>query len=174
MLADLSADFTPEEVVFAIKSMKGTSSPSPDGLPAIFYQTYWHLISTEVTQYVLHILNHGGDPSSINHTYITLIPKINNPSHPSGYRPISLCSVILKIFTKTIANRIKRILPHVISDHQSAFLSNRLITDNILIAFEAFHKIYKTNNKRKGLVGIKLDMAKPMIELSGAFLIKFF
>jgi len=68
--------------------------------------------------------------------------------------------VILKIITKTIANRVKKVLPFIVSDHQIAFLSNRLIADNILVAFEAIHKIHKTNNSKKGLVGIKLDMAK--------------
>jgi hypothetical protein len=117
MKNDLSTDFTPEEVVAAMKSMKSTSSPGPDGLPALFYQTYWHLIGSEVTHFVLQVFNHGRDPSVINHTFITLIPKINNPTSPSDYRPISLCNVILKIITKTIANRIKKVLPFVITDH---------------------------------------------------------
>ena len=160
MVNDFSAEFTLEEVVAAMKSMRSTSSPGPDGLPVLFYQTYWQFIGNEVIQFALNILNNGVDPSIINHTYITLIPKNNNPFRPSEYRPISLCNVILKIITKTIANRVKKVLPTVISDHQSAFLSNRLITDNILVAFEAFHKINKTNNSKKGLVGIKLDMAK--------------
>lgn len=84
----------------------------------------------------------------------------------------ALYNVILKIVTKAIANRIKNVLPHVISDHQSAFLSNRLITDNILVAFEAFHKIYKTMNTKKGLVGIKLDMAKAYDRIEWSFLNK--
>lgn len=120
----------------------------------------------------LQILNKGSDPTLINYTYIVLIPKINNPTQPSDYRPISLCNVILKIVTKTIANRIKNVLPQVISDHQSAFLPNRLITDNILVAFEVFNKIYKTNNTKKGLVGIKLDMAKVYDRIEWSFLNK--
>lgn len=170
MMADLNMDFTPDEVVTAMKTMKSTSSPGPDGLPALFYQTYWHLIGNDVTKAVLHILNNGGDPSNINHTYITLIPKTNNPTQPSEFRPISLCNVILKIVTKTIANRVKRILPYIISNHQSAFISNRLITDNILVSFEAFHKINKTSNSKKGLVGIKLDMAKAYDRIEWGFL----
>jgi hypothetical protein len=172
MQDELSADFTPGEIVDAMKSMKSTSSPGPNGLPALFYQTYWQLIGTDVIQLALHILNHEGDPSVINKTYITLIAKINNPTTPSDYRPISLCNVILKIITNTISNRIKKVLPTIISDHQSAFMSNRLITDNILVAFEAFHKINNTHNSRKGLVGIKLDMAKAYDRIEWTFLNK--
>lgn len=56
--------------------------------------------------FVLKILNHVGSPTSINHTYICLIPKIPNPIRPSYFRPISLCNVILKIVTKALAKRI--------------------------------------------------------------------
>lgn len=62
--------------------------------------------------------------------------------------------------TKTLANRIKTVLPSIISDHQSAFLPGRLITDNSLIVFETFHYINKSRKKNNGFVGIKLDMAK--------------
>jgi len=152
MKIELSAAFTAEEVVAAMRSMKSNSSPGPDGMPTLFYQTYWHIIGQDVIQFALHILNNEGDPSSVNHTFIALIPKVNNPTHPSNYRPISLCNVILKIVTKSIANRLKKVLPIVITGNQSAFISNRLITDNILVAFEAFHKLYMTRNSKKGMV----------------------
>jgi len=79
---------------------------------------------------------------------------------PFEFRPISLCNVILKIITKTLANRIKQVLPNIINDQQSAFLPGRLITDNSLIVFETFHYINKPRKKNNGFVGIKLDIAK--------------
>ena len=53
------------------------------------------------------------DPSMINKT---LIQKVKNPPHASEFRPISLCNVVFKIITKTIANRLKCILPHIIDE----------------------------------------------------------
>lgn len=96
---------------------------------------------------VLEILNNVKDLSAVNNTFITLVPKCKNPKTPRDFRPISLCNVIMKIITKTIANRIKKILPGVIDEEQNVFVHGRLITDIALIAMEYFHWMKK---KKKG------------------------
>ncbi|PNX95563.1 ribonuclease H, partial [Trifolium pratense] len=169
MYQELDKVFTKEEVFQAIKDMKALAAPGPDGLPAIFYHTHWEIIGKEVTEMVLNVLNNNGDPSQLNNTYICLIPKIPNPALPNDFRPISLCNVTLKIITKTIANRIKTILPEVISPNQSAFIQGRLITDNTLIASEIFHYLAQTKRKT-GYVGIKTDMAKAYDRVEWDFL----
>ncbi|KAK9984685.1 hypothetical protein SO802_034210 [Lithocarpus litseifolius] len=70
-------------------------------------------------------------PVDINATHICLIPKKNNPQKITDYRLISLSNVLSRIVSKVLANRLKKVLPNIISTSQSAFLSDRLITDNI-------------------------------------------
>ena len=84
-------------------------------------------------------LNSSTPPTPINHTFITLIPKINSPKHVHQYRPISLCNMLYKIFSKVLANCLKKILPLIITEHQFSFTKDRLIYDNIMVAFETLH-----------------------------------
>ena len=62
-----------------------------------------------------------------------------------------MCNVVYKIASKAIVNRLKKILPSIISDTQSAFMHGRLITDNILVAFETIYHI--SQNKRGERLG---------------------
>ena len=99
-------------------------------------------------------------PPNFNKTHIVLIPKIKEPKHVFDYRPISLCNVPYKIVSKAIANRLKKFLPSIISDTQSAFMHGRLITANVLVVFETMHHISRKKRDKLGDITIKLDMSK--------------
>ena len=55
------------------------------------------------------------------------------------FRPISRTNVVYKLISKVLANCLRAILPQIITENQSAFLSERLITDNVLVAFKLMH-----------------------------------
>ena len=95
-----------------------------------------------------------------NDTHVVLIPKNKDPKYIFDYRPISLCNVIFKLTSKVIANRLKKVLPSIISDTQNAFVHGKLIIDNILVAFEAMHHISQKKARKKGEMTLKLDMSK--------------
>ena len=112
-------------------------APGPDGTPPLFFQHYWPMVEGDITQSVLSWLNLGILPHPLNHTHITLIPKKKkNPKYVTDDRPIRLCNVLYKLFSKVLVNRLKKFLPLIITEHQFAFAKDRLIMDNILIAFK--------------------------------------
>ena len=108
--------FTEDEMRRAMKQMYPLKAPGPDGMPPLFYQHFWPNIDEVVTKTILDFLNNGLSPPNFNETHIVLIPKIKEPKRVSDYRPISLCNVVFRITSKVIANRLKKILPSIISD----------------------------------------------------------
>ena len=135
--------------------MGPTKSPGPDGMNALFYQKFWHVVGESIVIAVLDFLNNGNMLPNINHTNIVLIPKVKNPKRMSEFRPRSLCNVIYKIISKVLANRLKQILPQIISPSKSAFVPGRLITDNVLVAYETLH-MNSRKKREEGFHGIEV------------------
>ena len=161
--------YSEEEIHAALNSMGPTKSPGPDGFNVCFYQHYWAIVGKDVTALVQSILSGGSLPPKLNHTHVVLIPKVSKPSRITEFRPISLCNVIYKLLTKVISNRLKKLLPEIISPTQNAFIPGRLITDNILIGYEVFHSMYNKHT-RHGSMAIKVDMAKAYDRVEWQFL----
>ena len=167
----LLAPFTGEEVWRALESIGDLKAPGADGFPAIFYKRFWYLIGDRVKEEVLAVLNGGDMPRGWNDTIIVLIPKVGSPVKLKDLRPISLCNVLYKLISKVLANRLKCILPDIISPSQSAFVPGRMITDNVLLAYEMVHFL---NSRRKGgkeLAAVKLDMSKAYDRVEWPFLV---
>ena len=152
--------FTKEDVEATLKQMHPTKAPGPDDMSAIFFQKYWDVIGNDITCMVLNVLNSNMPIADINRTNITLIPKINNPSKMNDFRPLSLTNVVYKLVSIVLANRLKNILPQIIYENQSAFLLERLITDNVLVAFELMHYLEHKKEGKENFMAVKLDMSK--------------
>ena len=125
--AMLAAEYVKAEINEALQQMEPLKALGPDGLPPLFYQKFWTTIGEDVSSAILNCLKSGFIPPSINRTFITLISKVKSPTVVSKFHPITLCNVIYKLASKVIANRLKKVLPHLISESQSAFQSNKVV-----------------------------------------------
>lgn len=100
---------------------------------------------------------------------VCLIPKVKQPQQVTDLRPISLCNVLFRIISKVLANRLKEVLPGLISASQSAFVEGRMLIDNALIAFEVNHYIKRRTQGTNGVAGLKIDVSKAYERLEWEF-----
>lgn len=166
----LTSAYRSEEIKEALDSIGDLKAPGPDGMPAVFYKNFWDLMGEKITSEVQEILNGGQIPQEWNETTIVLIPKVKTFELIKDLRPISVCNVLYKIVSKVLANRLKKILPEVISQSQSAFFPGRLISDNILVAYELTHYMRQKRNGETGYAALKLDMSKAYDRVEWGFL----
>lgn len=100
----------------------------------------------------------------------TLIPKSNDESRIGkfiyffkkrgalkNYRPISMLNTDFKILAKMLANRLKKVLPGIITKNQSYSIIGRKITDKVSNIREKIS--YMTENNKEGYI-ISLDLEK--------------
>lgn len=130
-----------EEVEEAAKSMPNDKAPGPDSFTINFYKACWNTVKTEVWEVVEDSRRSCSILKSLNSTFLALIPKEEEANSPEKFRPIALCNVIYKIISKVIANRLKPILPGLISEEQSGYVEGRQILDNMLLAQEMVHTL---------------------------------
>ena len=121
MNSNLIGNFSKEKVESALKQMAPLKTPGPDDMPLIFFQHYWASIVDDMVEAVLSCLNSRKILLGLNHTFISLIPKMKSLEFISEFCPIALCNILYKLVSKALANRLKKVLPFIISEPQSAF-----------------------------------------------------
>ena len=172
MVRNLVRPYTAEEVQTAIFQMHPSKAPNPDGISPFFFQRFWHIMGHDIMEAILSCLHSGRYLHKMNYTHIVLISKKSNPQNIMEYQPINLGNVVSRLISKVLTNRVKSMLPCVISNSQSAFVPGRLITDNTSVAFEMIHRM---RNRRRGKVGhmaVKLDISKAYDKVEWNFLEK--
>ncbi|XP_074378563.1 uncharacterized protein LOC141720107 [Apium graveolens] len=159
-----------KEVKAALYNMHPDKSPGPDGMSPAFYQKFWCIVGKDVVQLVKDFFNTCRLPDKLADTNIVLVPKKKNLMAMQDLRPISLCNVVYKICSKVLANIMKGVIDNVISDTQSAFISGRLITDNIIISYEVMHYMKRKAQGKSRWMALKLDISKAYDRVEWNFL----
>ncbi|GKB13045.1 hypothetical protein Tco_0846968 [Tanacetum coccineum] len=128
--------------IMAMFGIGDDKAPSPDGFTSVFFKKGWDVVGQEVCNAVRDFFVNGKLLKEINHTFLALIPKTTTPLKVNDYRPISCCNVIYKCISKILTNRIIEGIKEAVSENQSAFVSGRRISDNILITQELMHNYH--------------------------------
>ena len=105
-LDHLGNDFSQEEIDLVIRSLPTNHAPGPDGFNGLFIKKCWPIIQEDFTRLLKDFSSNNVDISSINSSFIALIPKKDNPEKFDDFRPISLLNYSLKCITKILSNRL--------------------------------------------------------------------
>uniref|UniRef100_A0A803Q6P7 Reverse transcriptase domain-containing protein n=1 Tax=Cannabis sativa TaxID=3483 RepID=A0A803Q6P7_CANSA len=135
-----------------------------------FFKKLWPIVGDDVRLLVRSFFASGWFPPSLNETNIVLIPKKKNAELMTDLRPISLCTILYKVISKVLANRLKLVLRDVISESQSTFLPGWLISDNIMVSFEIMHYLKRKRMGMDGYMALKLEMSKAYDKVEWPFI----
>ncbi|KAL4308915.1 hypothetical protein GQ457_01G015960 [Hibiscus cannabinus] len=142
---NLERPFTCEEVWVAISTADGSHAPGSDGFNLDFFKKFWPAVKHNVMDFFEKF--HAGTlvDVSINHSFISLIPKVSTPEKVDDFRPISLVGSLYKILTRVLSRRLAGCLGEVISEHQFAFTAGKQLSDCALIVNEVIDFLSRNN-----------------------------
>ncbi|GJS23933.1 RNA-directed DNA polymerase, eukaryota [Tanacetum coccineum] len=164
---DMERNVSYDEVKRAIWDCGTNKSPGPDGFTFDFIRRYWYVIDKDVVKAVEEFFYSSSFPPGCNASFITLIPKKQDAKLVKDFRPISLIGCIYKIVSKILANRLSMVISDLVSDVQSAFVSNRQILDGPFIINELLS--WSKAKKTKAMI-FKVDFEKAFDSVRWDFL----
>ena len=160
--------FSKREIRDAAFDCGSNKAPGPDGFNFRFVKRFWNLFEDDFYKILEEFYATGTINSGCGSAFITLIPKVKSPVGLKDYRPITLIGMISKVISKILTNRLKKVLGKVISESQSAFLSDRFILDGPLVVNEIMDWLKK--RKKKAFL-LKIDFEKAYDNVNWHFLI---
>lgn len=118
MNEELTVIATEEEVWKVLFIIHPEKALGPDGMTALFFQRLWQVIKSDLVGMLTNFLTTFTFDQRLNMTNICLIPEMERSTKMTEFRIISLCNVGYKIISKIIGQRLKKILPNLISETQ--------------------------------------------------------
>lgn len=168
ILHNLQDNFTMEEIENAVKQLANNKASGLDGLPNEFLKIYWTEIRGELLQIFNDFYDHKIQLQPFNEARIMMVPKIASPATTSDYRPISVLSLLPKLISKVLSNRLRTMLPQLISPNQTAFVHGRQISENFVSTREILQHVSAKGNPA---IFAKIDFKKAFDTVEWSFLV---
>jgi hypothetical protein len=166
----MEGTLTFEEAGRTLKNMQNSKSPGSDGFTVEFFKMFWGKLGHFVVRSLNTAFQRGELSSVQKEGIITCLPKGDKSRQfLKNWRPISLLNVIYKIGSTCIANRIKTVLPTLINNDQTGFMSGRYMGDNLRLIYDTI--AYLDEQNLPGLL-LNIDFEKAFDSLDWGFMFK--
>lgn len=113
----LDRELSIEEFDLALGKSSLDKSPGPDGLSAGFIKALWSSLRKSLFECFKSFSLTGVLPVGINSSFLALIPKVDQSSMVTDYRPISLINTSAKLFSKVLSERLCSVINKLVSDN---------------------------------------------------------
>lgn len=130
---EIEKDFTDLKIQDAFFTLPKNKTYGSDRYSAAFFKSNWPIVGPKVIEVVKEFVRSGQLLKQRNATHLVLIQKTSNASSAADFRPISRLNTLYKVTEKLLTRRL-HFLSQVISPTQSAFLPDRLLFENVLLA----------------------------------------
>ncbi|XP_022015087.1 uncharacterized protein LOC110914609 [Helianthus annuus] len=109
----LVEQFSVKEIKEAVFDCGDDKAPGPDGFNFRFIKQFWKDFEDDFFRLMQHFHVEGKFGMGVGSSFITLVPKIGDPTGLADYHPINLTGVISKVVSKVLANRLKRVMEQI-------------------------------------------------------------
>ena len=159
----LNQTITIDNLKKAIKNSKNGKSPGSDGLTREFYIVFW----IDVSELVFNSLNEAKSVGELSDTQrqavIKLLDKRKYKRFIKNLRPISLINYDTKMLSKTLADRLREVLPSLISCDQTAYIKDRFLGESVRLISDVL-EVSKSYNLDGYLLTIDIEKAFDSVE----------
>ncbi|KAL1219679.1 Secreted RxLR effector protein 78 [Cardamine amara subsp. amara] len=156
--AILLAPFTADVVKSTLLKLPLNKTLGPDGLTAEFFRASWEVLELEIISAVQQFFSSFFMPTCLNSTSLILIPKRPDAEELKDFRPISCLNTLYKLISRMLSDRLKRILPDIILPNHTAFVKDRLLLENVLLASEVIQGYHLSSLSPR--ITLKVDISK--------------
>lgn len=145
----------------ATPNSDGNKSPGPGGFNFAFFKEFWYLMKHEI--HIMFDQFHANEkiPKCFLSYFVTLIPKVKDPTSLKEFHPIFLLGCLYKILSKVLATRLSKVMNSIISESQSAFLKGRHLVDGVLVV-----DLAKKSKRECLILKVDFEMAYDSVDWS--------
>ena len=126
-------------------SLSTKKAYGPDGIPPVVLKACTYELAPYLGKLSCLCLSTSNFPSCWKRALIHPMPKKEDPSQPSNYRPISLTSVLSKVFESIFNRKIWKHLnsSNLISDRQYGFRKKRSTGDLLSLLSDSWSSVLR-------------------------------